>query len=91
MLDTDRIVDPQVQKDVLHARDGVCLYGLIKKDGCVGGLSVHHIKTRGSGGHDVPENLITLCQKHHNMAQAYQIPVAELHAILTKFFGYVYA
>lgn len=25
----------------------------------------HHIKTRGSGGDDVVNNLVTLCQYHH--------------------------
>lgn len=24
-----------------------------------------HIKTRGSGGHDKPDNIIPLCRKHH--------------------------
>lgn len=71
-------------------RDGFCLYGLIKRDGCCGMLSVHHIKTRGSGGDDDPKNLITLCQKHHDEAQSYKIPVADLHAILTRFYGYEY-
>lgn len=31
-------------------------------DGVVG----HHIKSKGSGGDDVAENLLALCQKHHN-------------------------
>ena len=26
---------------------------------------VHHIRTRGAGGNDVPENLISLCWKCH--------------------------
>ena len=47
------------------------MYGIIKQDGCIGGLSVHHIKTRDLAEDDIPENLITLCQKHHDMAQAY--------------------
>jgi hypothetical protein len=83
-----RIIDPQLVRDVLHKRDSVCLYGIIYKDGCQGGLSVHHIKTRGSGGDDVPENLITLCQKHHHLAQGYRINPDDLREILTRFFGY---
>ena len=27
----------------------------------------HHVKTRGAGGHDVPENLMPLCAEHHRM------------------------
>ena len=75
---------------MLHKRDGVCLYGIIHKDGCEGGLSVHHIKTRGSGGSDVMENLITMCQKHHDQAQAYRIPPEHLMELLTRFHGYTY-
>jgi len=26
---------------------------------------VHHIKSRGSGGHDIESNLIPLCRVHH--------------------------
>ena len=28
----------------------------------------HHLKTAGSGGDDVPENLICLCTEHHREA-----------------------
>lgn len=31
-----------------------------------GGATLHHIKTRGSGGTDEDFNLISLCQIHHN-------------------------
>jgi hypothetical protein len=27
----------------------------------------HHIKTRGAGGEDTPENLLALCVQHHRM------------------------
>ena len=33
------------------------------------------------------ENLITLCQKHHEMAQAYRILPDELRAVLAHFLG----
>jgi len=39
--------------------------------------SIHHISRRGMGGDkskDVNENLVALCQKHHAMADANQIP-----------------
>jgi hypothetical protein len=86
-----RVVDPDAITYVRKQRDGdICLYGIIKKDGCNGPKEIHHITTRGAGGSDVPENLITLCHKHHELAQKYTIPVVELRAILTRFFNYHY-
>lgn len=41
---------------------------------CFGGLDVHHIQSRGSGGGDTKENLILLCRKHHAFAHAAKIP-----------------
>ena len=35
-------------------------------------LEIHHIKTRGAGGKDIPENLIVLCHKCHQKAQQYK-------------------
>jgi hypothetical protein len=32
-------------------------------------LEVHHIKTRGAGGSDEPENLVLLCHYHHRLVQ----------------------
>jgi hypothetical protein len=57
---------------------------------CCDGFDVHHIETRGSGGGDEPENLITLCRNHHNAAHAAIIPVKELKAILSERFDYRY-
>ncbi len=71
-------------------RDGVCLAGLLLKDGCVPGFDVHHIDTRGSGGDDVPRNLICLCRKHHSAAHAGRITKGALRAVLQRFFGYDY-
>jgi hypothetical protein len=31
----------------------------------------HHVKSKGSGGHDIPTNVVPLCRKHHT----------EIHAI----------
>lgn len=33
----------------------------------------HHIKSRGSWGHDIDDNLLTLCRNHHQMIHAYGI------------------
>lgn len=35
------------------------------KKGCKPVLNVHHIKFKSQGGSDSPNNLITLCEKHH--------------------------
>lgn len=52
-------------KAYVLARDNyTCQCGL---KGCVTILEVHHIKFRSQGGSDNPNNLITLCSKHHNM------------------------
>lgn len=71
-------------------RDGMCLWGLVSQDGCSAGLDPHHIVTRGAGGNDELTNLITLCRKHHDQAQAYKIPANDLRAVLTRFYGYRY-
>ncbi len=36
-----------------------------KQKGCVSKLEVHHIQYRSHGGSDAPDNLMTLCAKHH--------------------------
>jgi hypothetical protein len=46
-----------------------------KEDKCYGLVVGHHIKSVGSGGHDLPTNLIPLCEKHHE----------EIHKGLNKF------
>lgn len=52
-------------KAYVLARDKyTCQCGL---KGCVAILEVHHIKFRSQGGSDNPNNLITLCSKHHKM------------------------
>jgi 5-methylcytosine-specific restriction endonuclease McrA len=84
------IVDPSAKRRVRTKRDGVCLYGLIHKDGCSGGLDAHHIIPEGVGGPDVDENLISLCRKHHNLAEARIITPEVLQQILSHLFGYQY-
>jgi 5-methylcytosine-specific restriction endonuclease McrA len=73
---------------VVEQRDGICLYGLFRKDGCSGPLDPHHIVFKSAGGEDEKENLITLCRKHHRLAQANAIPKAELFDILTRLYQY---
>ena len=70
-------------------RDGACLYGLLYQDGCVGMLAPHHIVSFGSDPRqDVLENLIVLCKKHHNEAEAHTIHAITLRGILYHFYGY---
>lgn len=70
-------------------RDGYCLYGLLYRDGCVTGYAPHHITSFGSDPRgDVLENLVCLCQKHHNDAEARIIPAIKLRGILYHFYGY---
>lgn len=42
---------------------------------------MHHIKTRGSGGDDTPENLIELCRMCHTFAHNGHIKKQWLEAI----------
>lgn len=52
-------------KAYVLARDNYTCQCSLK--GCVVRLEVHHIKFRSQGGSDNPNNLITLCSKHHKM------------------------
>jgi hypothetical protein len=84
-----RVIDPLA---ILAARrrDGCCLYGLVAQDGCVPGFDAHHIDFRGAGGNDALENIICLCRKHHDQAQARRIPASMLREVLTRFYDYSY-
>jgi 5-methylcytosine-specific restriction endonuclease McrA len=42
---------------------------------------IHHIKSRGSGGDDVPENLICLCVACHDKAHRGMISKARLREL----------
>lgn len=37
------------------------------------GVQVHHVNYRSEGGPDVPENLILLCNKHHDMVHSSKV------------------
>ena len=73
-----------------RSRDGVCLYGLLHKDGCQGPLDGHHINAVGEGGDDVITNIISLCRWHHGLAEDRRITKEELFAILALYHGYTY-
>ncbi|MGI9951325.1 HNH endonuclease signature motif containing protein [Moorellaceae bacterium AZ2] len=42
----------------------------------------HHIRTRGAGGSDIPENLIQLCWEHHVAVHAGRLPRGDLVAVV---------
>jgi hypothetical protein len=51
---------------------------------CFGGLDMHHIKSRGSGGEDVRGNLILLCRHHHQMAHNGKISKSVLYEAISE-------
>src|SRR5690242_17212154 len=85
-----RIVSPETVRRV-RMRDGVCLAGLMLKDGCSGGVDVHHIASRGAGGDDTLENMICLCRKHHHQAHAGILTRGRLRAVLRFYWQYRYS
>lgn len=72
-LKNSNIKNFQYQKGVQYGFENVKAYILSRDDykcqcsqkGCSSKLEIHHIKYRSKGGSDIPENLITLCSKHH--------------------------
>ena len=77
---------------VVSERDGACLAVFTGKPlpACWGGLDPHHIVPRSANGKDVPENIITLCRGHHDMAEANLLSKEELRQVLTTLYGYRY-
>ena len=82
-----RIVNQKEIDYVHHKRDGACIAGLELKQQCIGALHVHHIDTKGSGGDDVRENLITLCTLHHEDVHWGRIKKEKLYEWLEKRYG----
>lgn len=65
MYQKGRMYDYANTKAYVLDRDSyTCQYN---KGGCTDRLEVHHIDFRSNGGTDNPDNLITLCSKHHKM------------------------
>lgn len=42
------------------------------------GIDLHHVIYRSGGGQHVPDNLISLCRDHHNMAHSSKISYQQL-------------
>ena len=55
-----RIVDKKLLKEMANVPCEVC--------GSRWAVVAHHVTTKGAGGHDLPENLISLCTTCHNKA-----------------------
>ena len=85
-----RVKSREIIDYVLVKRDGVCMWGLSTGETCTAGLDPHHIKSKGSGGDDAVENLITLCRGHHNDAHSGKIRRGKLRSVLEWYHSYVY-
>ncbi len=79
---------------VREKRDKYCMVGsdrMGRYGACSDpGHEIHHIRNQGAGGDDDRRNLIKLCRRHHNLAQAHVIPREELYAILQERYHYEY-
>lgn len=77
-FDTQKLINPdikneQYQKGVQYGFENVKAFVLARdgykcqcdKSDCSKRLEVHHIVFRSNGGSNAPNNLITLCSKHH--------------------------
>ncbi len=49
----------------------------LRKANCFGPLHVHHMRPVIEGGSHAPENLILLCQRHHEMHHGYRIATTD--------------
>jgi len=79
-FDTQKLINSDItndmyQRGVMYGYANVKAYVLDRdnytcqcnKNGCSNTLHVHHIKFKSDGGSNNPNNLITLCSKHHKM------------------------
>lgn len=73
-----RVNDPEFLKGFRRQK---CFVGNCKVRFC----DAHHIRTRGAGGGDEPDNVIPLCRQHHievhsqgakSFAQKYNLPIS---------------
>ena len=71
-----RIRDPAA---IAEARKPWCEYC-----GRWGLMEIHHVKSRGSGGHDVAENLVNLCVGCHKRVHNGQIPRRNIECIVRR-------
>lgn len=67
-----------------HVRDQVLSGGWCEYCGKPGYTEKHHIKTRGSGGRDMVQNLIRLCVECHEAAHLHNIDRLELVQIVAE-------
>lgn len=65
-------------KAYVLARDKyTCYFKIQGEKDCVSMLHVHHIIFKSRGGSDAPSNLLTLCEKHHDMLHADKISLGK--------------
>lgn len=58
---------PTTVRKICYERDGYRCRWCGRMDV---GIDLHHVVYRSSGGRHVPENLISLCREHHNLAHS---------------------
>lgn len=84
-MEKDKRVVSQETIDRLRKKDGTCMLALFYDYGqCTRELHQHHVEHKGAGGDDTPDNLITLCSRHHNMAHTGEIPRSVLEDVAQK-------
>ncbi len=83
MLDKKKRI--RCRKAIEEARKAYCEY-CFRHTHCDGRNvgQVHHIKSKGSGGDDVPENLIHLCYACHRRVHDGKIPREDLINIVRR-------
>lgn len=77
---------PDVAATVL-ARDRGCVahrLGFAWDVPCAGRTHIHHAILRSQGGRDHPDDLLTLCERHHDHAHNVDRAGAELYGVIRR-------
>ena len=73
---------PEEWREIVRAKQGPCRCAELEP--CAGSIEYHHVRSRGQGGGDTPDNIVPLCTRHHSQVTARQKgPVRVLLASLT--------
>lgn len=72
------------RENIENARSlGYCQICGLRRD-----IQVHHIRSKGAGGGDEPENLVLLCAYHHRLVQDHIIRLEDCELLGTRVPGY---
>lgn len=58
-----KVASPKQWQAIIAAKAGLCR---LVRAACEGPIQYHHLVPRVDGGDDVPENIVPLCQFHHD-------------------------